>query len=387
MARIFICFTLLILCLGEASAQIKTVNYDIVTNEINGNTPLPSEDIFFIKGVLPKNIALVEVSVLRGRKSNGIKNTFSWKKPFDFEISQFELFVSEPLRSNEYYNFEFSFYRKAGASQIENVQNIINKSLESYIRANLEVSSGGIRANHSNQVMISQMNQIVTDGLRDYRNSLGKEFMGFSEIFRQKLEQKDRLKLKKAKFNITGKSKEDNDKAVYANQYINELVSAAQNESNQFIDNNLLTLVEIRTIANYPTEKKPATLPLNFGYATVPFKRTLPDTQYLHGFYTGLSLPLGNKTFTKFLGNTSFSTGIFLQNFETKGGDKITGQFIGVPLYAGLGYKFFRVMRFNVGAVLVNQEEINTGISHDYVQFFTGISLEFNLWLGLNNKR
>ncbi|WP_113925928.1 hypothetical protein [Cognataquiflexum aquatile] len=387
MNRIFICFLCLILFSYEVAAQIKIVNYDILTNEINGNMPMPSEDIFFVKGTLPKNIELVEVRVLRGGKSSNIEKTYSWEKPFNFEISQFELFVSDPLRSNENYLFKFNFFKKAEPVQLEAIKRSINNNLESYIRANLEVSSKGIRANHPNQVMMAQMDQIVIDALEDYRHYLGKEFKGFSGIFRQKLEQRDRLKLRKARFNITGKTKEDNDKAVYANQYINELIAAAQNESDQFVDNSLLTLVEIRRIDSFPTEKKPSTLPLNFGYATIPFKRYLPDTQYLHGFYTGVSFPLGNRTFTKFLGNTSFSAGVFIQNFETKQGDKITGQFIGVPMYAGLGYKFFRIMRFNVGAVLVNHEEINTGISHDYVQFFTGISLEFNLWMGLNKLR
>jgi len=387
MTRNIICFLCLLLFFNNVGAQIKTVNYDIVSNEINGNTPMPAEDVFFIKGVLPKNIELVQVNVIRSDKSNRIGEVYSWKKPFDFEISQFELFISDPLRSNEQYTFDFSFFSRAGIPQIETVQTSINNNLESYLRANLEVSSNGIRTNHSNQVMITQMNRIVADALEDYRHKLGRDFKGFSEIFRQKLEQKDRLKLRKARFNIIGKNKGDNDKAVYANQYINELIDLAKNESDQFIDNSLLTLVEIRNINRYPTEKKPTTLPLNFGYATIPFKRSLPQTEYLHGLYAGISLPLGNRTFTKLMGNTSLSLGVFLQNFETERGDKITGQYIGIPVYAGVGYKFLKFLRLNAGAVLVNQEEINTRINTNHVQFFTGISLEFNLWLGLNNKK
>ena len=113
MTRIFIGFLCLILFSNEVAAQIKIVNYDILTNEINGNMPMPSEDIFFVKGALPKNIELVEVRVLRGGKSSNIERTYSWEKPFDFEISQFELFVSDPVRSNENYLFEFSFFKKA----------------------------------------------------------------------------------------------------------------------------------------------------------------------------------------------------------------------------------------------------------------------------------
>jgi hypothetical protein len=226
----------------------------------------------------------------------------------------------------------------------------------------------------------------VEDALEDYRHFLGRDFKGFSEIVRQKLEQKDRLKLNKARFNIIGRNKQDNDKATYAAQYISELVEVVQNESDQYLDNSLLSLVDIRTVSNYPTERKPGTLPLNFGYGTIPIKRSLASTEYLHGPYAGLSLPLGNKTFAKFLGNASFSTGVFIQNFESSQGDQIEGQIIGLPIYAGLGYKVFRVFRFNVGAVSLNMNN-GAGVSQHHIQPFAGISLEFNIWMGLNNRR
>lgn len=102
----------------------------------------------------------------------------------------------------------------------------------------------------------------------------------------------------------------------------------------------------------------------------------------------GLSLPLGNRAFTKFLGNASFSTGIFLTNFESSQGDRISGELIGLPIYAGLGYKMFQVFRLNVGAVMLNFEGVNgMGNSNTYIQPFAGISLEFNLWLGLKDRR
>ena len=382
-----LCLAVLIFNSTMALGQIKTVNYNVVNNEINSNNPLPSEELFFIKGILPTTIELVQVNLNRTGKNPNRSEAYIWKKAFDFEVSQYELFVSQPLRANEEYDLEFLYYKRADQEQMVAIKEAINNNLESYLRANLEVTGGGIKTNNSNQVMMTQMNQIVSDALEDYKHFLGRDFKGFSEIVRQKLEQKDRLKLNKAKFNILGKNKDDNEKAAYANQYINELITVVQNESDQYLNNSLLTLVEVRTVANYPTEKKPSTLPLNIGYATIPIKRSLASTEYLHGPYAGLSLPLGNKTFTKFLGNASFSTGVFLQNFESSQGDKIEGEIIGLPIYAGLGYKMFRVFRFNVGAVSLNMENGPGMGSQHYIQPFAGISLEFNIWLGLNNRR
>lgn len=370
-----------------AFSQIKTVDYNPSNNELNGNMPIPSEEVFFIRGVLPRDIQAVTVTVFRNGKNPVNSEVYQWKKAFDFSVSQFELFVSNPLRSNDRYDLEFKFYQTAGVDQMNQIKNTLNGNLEAYIRANLEVSSSGIKSRHSNQVMMSQMEQIVVDGLKNYMHFLGQEFPGFSDVARLKLEQKDRLKMKKARFNIIGKNSTDDDKAVYANQFINELVDLIQNESNQYLDRSLLAVVDIRRVTNYPTEKKPGTLPLNFGYGTIPVKRFLPSTEYLHGMYVGLSLPMGNKTFSKFLGNASFSTGVFIQNFESSRGDQIDGQFIGLPIYAGLGYKMFRVFRLNFGAVALTMQEGNAGQNLNVIQPFAGVSLEFNIWLGINNKR
>lgn len=148
-----------------------------------------------------------------------------------------------------------------------------------------------------------------------------------------------------------------------------------------------MALVDVRIVNAYPTEKKPHTLPLNFGYGAFAMKRTLSSTEYLNGPYVGLSFPLENKTFQKFLGNASISTGVFLQNFESKSGNQISGPLVNLPIYAGLGYKMFNVMRFNAGAVMINMEEVNSSSNTNYIQPYVGLSLEFNLWLGLNLKR
>lgn len=373
----------------QGSAQIKSVVYNVVNNEVNSNNPLPSEEPFFIRGALPDGIDLVKVRVNRSGKNEKQAEEYTWKKAFDFEVSQYELFVSRELRSNDNYDLDFFYYRKADEIEMISVRESISRNLESYIRSNFEIGPRGIRSNNSDAVMMSQMNKIVEDALLDYRHFLGRDFPGFSEIVRQKLDQRSRLKLGQAKFNILGigRNNNDNEKAVYAGTYISELIQLVQNETTQYLENSLLALADIRSVNNYPTERKPGTLPLNFGYGSIAIKRNLSNTEYLHGPYVGFSLPLGNKTFTRFLGNASISTGVFLTNFESREGQTIRGELAGLPIYAGLGYKMFRVMRLNIGAVMLNIEEGNGGFSQNYIQPFAGVSLEFNMWLGLGDRR
>lgn len=192
--------------------QITSVDFDVITNQINSGVPLPSEEPFYIKGTLPTNIKFVKVKVNRPGKSNKQAEEYVWKTAFDFQVSKYELFISTPLKSNTDYNLEFSYYQKASEEQMDEVKSALNKNLESYINANLEVASAGIKSYSNDQVMISQMNQIVANGLLDYRHFLGRDFPGFSDLVKQKLNQKDKLKLRRARFNILGRDAEANEK-------------------------------------------------------------------------------------------------------------------------------------------------------------------------------
>jgi len=370
-------------------AQIKSVNYDVVNNQINEGTPLPSEEVFYIKGQIPEGIAVVMGKIYSSSKNGKNANTYTWKRPFEFNVSQFELFVSDPLRSNDKYTIELHYFQRANDAQMEILKTSIRKNLSSYIRANFEISSSKINAFSSDKVILAQLKKIVEDGTKNYRHFVQREFEGFSDIVKLKLEQKDELKLSRSKFNIIGKQKNsrDNDRAVYAAKYLDELVNLVENEADQYLASNMVALVDIRTVEAYPTIKKPSSIPLNFGYGGFAMKRSFSDTEYFKGFYAGVSAPLGNRTFTKFLGNASISAGVFLQHFESENGTKISGPFVDLPIYAGLGYKLFRVIRFNAGLVAVNTEMQTDNNNQFHLQPFAGFSLEFDIWLGLNQKR
>src|SRR5690606_27132574 len=137
---------------------------------------------------------------------------------------------------------------------------------------------------------------------------------------------------------------------------------------------------------SYPTEKKPFHLPLNVGYSGTYFSGDFNNLEYDTAPFVGLSFPLGNRKFTKFLGNASLSTGVLLNNLVNGQNQEISGPLIGRPIYAGLGYTMFRVLRFNAGAVLTSSESNNDTENLSFYPF-VGFSLEFNLWLGFNSKK
>ena len=382
-AAVFIIFVFIPL-LGQA--QFQSVEFDVVKHQINAGRALPSEESFYVRGILPDDVDLVELTIFKSNKNQSSGTLYSWRAPYEFQTNSYEIFVADPLRSNDTYSLHFSFYKKADMDEMDALKNAIHENLEAYIRANYQVSRRNITSLVSDKVFINQLNQIVIQGIDNYANLLGQNFRGFSDLVRQKVDQTRKMSLRNARFNIVNRRENQNERAVYADQLINELVDLTKAETAQFLRSNMLMLVDVRDVESYPTEKKPFYLPLNVGYAGTYFSGDFNNLDYGTAPFVGLSVPLGNRKFTKILGNASFSTGVKLTNMHNNENQEISGPLIGRPVYAGLGYTIFRILRFNAGAALTSSE-LNGNGEDITIYPFLGFSLEFNLWLGFGAKR
>ena len=89
---------------------------------------------------------------------------------------------------------------------------------------------------------------------------------------------------------------------------------------------------------------------------------------------------------SRFVSNSSISAGIFLNNVEDQFGKEVTGPLVGRPIYGAYGYRLFRMVRLNAGAAVLQKATIDAqqlDINKIYLSPFVGVSLEINLWLGL----
>jgi hypothetical protein len=368
--------------------QIKTVNYNVITNQLNADLALPAEENFKITGVAPTDMDWVEVRIYKKKVGKQPDNIYHWRRPFGQPIREFDVHVDEPLRSNDPYIFQFLFYKKAEAIQIKMLQQSIHKNLSAYIDANFEIDRKGLKAMNSKQVLRNNLAQIVQNGMEQFKHFNEAEFQGFSDITNLKIDQIQNAKLKNARFNIfqNKKSKREN-QALYAKKLIDELKELLYSEVDQFLSADMLVLTERRE-THVRTEKITSYLPINLGYGGVYFGGNTNNFEYGGSPYLGVSFPLGNRAFTKFLGNASLSTGVLLRNVENN--NRIySGPLVERPIYLALGYQVFRVMRFNAGAVLTSTQVDGVNAQAQSLQFypFVGISLELNLWVGFNRKR
>lgn len=381
----FICFFLSLSTFGQEA--LTTVNLDLIQNKINGGMPLPSEEKFYIRGAIPRTIELVKVEIYPSKKTKRAGETYLWKAPFGYNELAFQALIEDPLRANEEYHVEVGFYQKAGKEEVQEVRRLIQTNLDTYLSTITSVKKGGIRFEDSDEQILNNMNQIVKTGAYYFELPNGAEFPGFSDLTRKKLEQRKKLKMGKAKFNVSGLSEADNARGAYARQYLDELEAIVFSEVDQYFSTNLLARVDEKIFQNYSTEKKPNSIPINIGYGAISLSKNLPQQEFVYSPYVGFSFPLGNRTFARFMSNMSISTGVFVSgNMDNSLGERISGPALDRPVYIGLGYNFFRFIRLNAGGTFLTTEQLD-GSNVNSFQPYVGLSAEFRIWLGFGNKR
>lgn len=382
-------FTLLTLAIFGLSlltvqAQVKNVSYDFQKNTFDNDYRLPSEERFTITGFVDSSIQLVEVEVYQGYNKKGeAKEYYStyWLKDKNDQGNQFYLSIKKPLRQNDKYDFNLKLYRSLNSDEKSYTQQAIVTSIQNFLTSMTRSDSKQLSLDDSPEKIQKNLTSVVIDGLVKYRTRTMEKFGGFSSIVISQLEDLSNVSGKRAK-NI--RKDEDNSlEEVYENK-ISSILTQVELEIEQYLNQEVLVLDEIKTITDHPTEKQKNIIAINAGYGGAWFDGNMKDFNYGHAPYVGVSFPLGKKAFSsKFWSNTSISAGVFILNFKDKDKVKIKGPIIQRPVYVALGYKFFRFLRFNAGAVVLEKKTDNDKfINKDkvFVRPFVGLSLELNFW-------
>lgn len=364
-------------------AQNQLVSFDLINNQLNNGARLPAEESFTIKGLVPKSVKAVTLDIYRGKVSGSPYYSYQWKSSFEFTVDEYQIFITEPLRSNKSYSFVFSYYVQASEQQGHQLKKAVHENLAAYVRANYQIDRNGITSLTPRKTIKRNLDEIVTSGSLHFKHFVGGGFPGFSDIVGQKIEQIEKLNLKDARFAvINSKANRDSAKIVFAQQQLDDLIEMLQAEVDQYLGSNMLVLAEERVVADFRTEKLPTYLPINVGYGGAYFSGNFSDFDYGTAPHAGISIPLGNRTFTQ-LGNMSVSVGIMLLNMKNSDGETISGPLIQRPIYAALGYRFLNVFRVHAGATLTAQDT-PSGNEKIVVYPHVGLSFEFDINIRLN---
>lgn len=376
-----------------AFAQYNTVVFNYERAYFNDGQPLPAESKFILTGDAAPNIDMVTVRMYPSSDTDNkplAQNT--WKEYTSSRNNIFTVPINQPLRGNEEYTFVLDYYSRASDRQQQELLRRLDAALWAYIDQSYQVSRSSIELRKHPKKMRSDMNAIVKQGLSLYRNQIGNEFSGFSDIVLEKLEQIQDLRLRKARFNIFSRDKEDT-KTVrlrYAQEQLEALKSMVSGEVAQFAGAQLYALVDSKKVTDYATEKTKNIIAINVGYGGVYYSGDVDNFSSDTAPYAGISFPFGKAPFSPvFWERTSISAGVFLKNLKFGESIVATGPLVQRPVFLGLGYRALPFLRLNAGATVLQNDQAGNALSdlnfdRIYVRPFVGLSLEVNLWLNLN---
>jgi hypothetical protein len=376
---------------STVKGQEKTVTLDYLHNELNNNQPLPAQEYFVVRAAVSPEVSMIRLSILKdNRRADTLYSTL-WRRPVGNTSGDLAIPVRYKLRGNDHYHLSVTYYTTPGDSGRVRFARAVRANLEAYVESAFDV--GGTRMSLRTPVarMRSDMNQIVYNAFTYYKNGLFGSFPGFSDLIKNKLTQIRDARLRHARYNVPG-SAGDNTAELrqrYASRLQQQLIDACMGEVMPFINDHLVVVQDTRDYTDFPTEQTRNTLAVNVGYGAVYLSGGWHDLSYDDAPYLGLSFPLGNRHFNRFMGNTSVSAGIFLHDFRDENDQKITGPVVGKPLYLGLGYRVLRFVRLNAGLVATAREK--STLQHIRFQDvklrpFVGMSAEINLWLGAGDR-
>lgn len=365
-------------------AQVRTVSYDFFRNTFDGDYDLPAGERFNIIGLADSNTLYVEMDVYRGYNRAGERNllyTANWLRASADKGSQFFLSMKFPLRAGQKYDFNIRYYRMVMPAEKDYTLSALVTSLQNYLLASARADRKGLVLESTPEDLRNNMNIIITDGLRKYRTRSGDPFPGFSDIMVSQLY--DFAGITGSRARDIYKSEETNLNIVFG-QIMDAILSQAEVELQQYFNQELLVVTESRFITDYPAENRRSEVAINIGYGGAWFNGGFDNFNYGHRPYAGFSFPLGNKAHSsRFLSNASISAGVFLLNFKDANDMTLKGPIIQRPFYAGVGYKIFRFVRVNVGAVVLEEDAQGGGFFNAEkikVRPFVGISAELKFW-------
>jgi hypothetical protein len=387
--KYLVLFAALLMIAPSLRAQYETVVFDYERSWFNDGRELPAESKMTFTSSINSSIELVELSFFRPKTNKEKAPLYRerWRRSYGNTAEVFTMPVNFKLRGNTDYDVVISYFRGVSDAEKENLSATFASFFDAYLLQSVVVSNDRIRLNRSRNQLLSDLNTIIQDGMVNYRHANGQDFPGFSDVIKGSIDNLNGVELPAGSL-TTGEDMSP------LRQQISGVNSLLMTELDQYLNGDMMVMVDVREINDYGTEKTRGTIALNAGFGGVYLDGNLKKLSYDAAPYLGVSLPLGNKaTGNAFWANTSLSVGAFVSNFENSEGDVVTGPIFGRPYYVGLGYSVFRFIRINAGATLLEEQGSSSigggtaSVSTVMVRPFLGVSAELELWLGLRDKR
>lgn len=374
-------FLTIFFVLSHANGQNTLVRIDPQSGKFRNTEYLPCCSALTVEGEISKAIALVELKVFY-KDSDKALNVSTWTRNVNNQSELYEIQLLEHLEPNTSYDFELRTFKLMTKDQKDNFKQNLLVRMHKYLKQNIEINGKKIKVDNPNRVFF-ELNNIIRSAIHYQRSLNGVKFEGLSDITKKELKDLNELSIK-----YVLKKKKRDEKYEVTSQLLEEkiadLVEMVYSEIYPFLASDLVQMEKLIEMKGINTEKTRSTIPINLGlYAFSSTEKINNISENNSGILpgAGVTIPFRRsfkvKKYT--IGEMGLSLGLLFQPIETQGGQKLGLPGIGIPMYAGIGFKTLKIIRVNFGTLIATDLA-----SPSRLKFMptVGINLELNLWLG-----
>jgi hypothetical protein len=359
-------------------AQKPIINLNLKTKNFNNGSDLLAEKNFDISINTNSNVDYIDIEFYKKLDRDNFYSTV-WQRSIGELNSVAILPVNIKLKSGTSYAFKIKSFRNLTLDDKLKIASQISLSSKNFIESSIIRTNKGYEFRMSDERLMENLNGILASGLGNLEVSFGKKTNSYSDILKVMLKNLEETRFK----NLMQDSTDLN----YKNA-LNSVSNQVDNELINIINSYSYVLSDIVEIDSYQTEKTMNFLSLNAGYGGVYQSGNYSNVNYFDGFFAGVSFPLSNYALSNsFISKTSFSAGVFFNDFKIDNNSYLTGPIVGRPLYATLGYRFLNFVKISAGTTIVQEENtlLNTTSNLQFKPFI-GLGIELDLWLGLKKR-
>lgn len=367
-------------------AQERVVQIDFESGSFINNPKIPFDKQFGIIGETGKDIEFVKVNIFYQDKDY-VLHSFVWNRIEKNKSETFDIVVPPILKSNTKYDFEITTYKLLSADEkvdlIQNVEDRIRFLLEN----NIYFDGKNVVINKPKDVY-EKIDDLIE---RAFEYNESKNLIPVrspSDLVLSELSKQSEFKFKKL-FKKTTRVEKNEASQKLINERINHLVDLIISELEPFMKSQVVQRHRKVKIAAVETDKERFSLPVNAGmYAwsksTDINNTSVQNIDFTPGF--GVTIPFSNKSKliskTRLFDSFGASAGLLLEPVSDANDTKFITPGINLPLYMGLGFRMFKVIRVNAGALILG-EKGTPSFNKLTILPTIGLALELNLWMGI----
>lgn len=367
-------------------AQERIVKIDFESGTFVNNPKIPFDQPFGIVGEASKDVEFVKVNILFTDKTF-VLHSFHWNRIDANKSENFNIVVPAILRSNTKYDFEVITYKLLTASQKNELLKNVEDRVRFLLANSLYFDGKNVQVNKPKRVY-EQLAELLQVSFQYHESKNLIALQAPSQLVLEELKKQNDFK-----FGRFFKKSTRNEVNEIANTLINEkiehLVALISSEISPYVNSQIVQHYRKVYVRSVETDKEPFSLPVNFGMYAWNKTVNIDNTETQNIDFTpgvGITIPFSSKS--KFASRNrvfdsfGLSAGVLLRPISDVNDTKFVTPGVDLPVFVGLGFRMFKVVRFNMGVLTLGEKGTQNFNNLTFIPT-AGLALELNLWMGI----